>query len=303
MDATEDQESQKTSTTPLSNQRSSRSSTSKRRADASVRSKARSSDKSAKEASENDSKVDTDNSRSSSSTTETHKHKSKKRKKKSKDKIDGAFATSSTKGVSAVATAAMFPEFSPGPQLTITPSRAIDADSEDGDIRISGRIFTVIAVVVVIIGILFKHKDATTTAPCATASATSARAVSTTEASGDRVRTVTEASTSWTEAPSVSSVESPGSGFESGEPPMRPGHQRHTTGPRGLLTRERVGACPRLGDGGQKTAASGHDAGLVSRGTNNLLEWEILAAKADTVVMSPNVRLGVLGYLGRTSPA
>ncbi|KAL3242725.1 hypothetical protein MRX96_002494 [Rhipicephalus microplus] len=65
----------------------------------------------------------------------------------------------------------------------------------------------VIAVVVVIIGILFKHKDATTTAPCATASATSARAVSTTEASGDRVRTVTEASTSWTEAPSVSSVE------------------------------------------------------------------------------------------------
>ncbi|XP_075728970.1 uncharacterized protein LOC119164727 [Rhipicephalus microplus] len=68
-------------------------------------------------------------------------------------------------------------------------------------------VFTVIALVVVIIGILFKHKDATTTAPGATASATSALAVSTTEASGDRVRTVTEASTSWTEAPAVPSVE------------------------------------------------------------------------------------------------
>ncbi|KAH8033852.1 hypothetical protein HPB51_016624 [Rhipicephalus microplus] len=90
---------------------------------------------------------------------------------------------------------------------TDTTRHADAAGTEDGDIRISGRIFTVIAVVVVIIGILFKHKDATTTAPCATASATSARAVSTTEASGDRVRTVTEASTSWTEAPSVSSVE------------------------------------------------------------------------------------------------
>ncbi|KAL3214214.1 hypothetical protein MRX96_051506 [Rhipicephalus microplus] len=129
MDATEDHESQKTSTTPLSNQRSSRSSTSKRRADASVRPKARSIDKRSKEASENDSKVDTDNSRLSSSTTETHKHKSKKRKKKNKDKIEGAFATSSTTGVSAVATAAMFPEFSLGPQLTITPTPAIDADS------------------------------------------------------------------------------------------------------------------------------------------------------------------------------
>ncbi|KAH7964158.1 hypothetical protein HPB51_027603 [Rhipicephalus microplus] len=40
-----------------------------------------------------------------------------------------------------------------------------------------------------------------------------------------------------------------------------------------------------------------------SKGTNNLLEWEILAAEADAVMMSPNVRLGVLGYLSRTSPA
>ncbi|KAH6921506.1 hypothetical protein HPB50_001987 [Hyalomma asiaticum] len=40
-----------------------------------------------------------------------------------------------------------------------------------------------------------------------------------------------------------------------------------------------------------------------SRGTNNLPEWETLAAKANAVVMSPNVRLGVLGFLSRTSPA
>ncbi|XP_065292109.1 uncharacterized protein [Dermacentor albipictus] len=39
-----------------------------------------------------------------------------------------------------------------------------------------------------------------------------------------------------------------------------------------------------------------------SRGSNNLPEWEQLAAKAGAVVMSPNVRLGVLGFLGRTSP-
>ncbi|XP_072140681.1 acetylcholinesterase-like [Dermacentor andersoni] len=39
-----------------------------------------------------------------------------------------------------------------------------------------------------------------------------------------------------------------------------------------------------------------------SRGSNNVPEWEQLAAKAGAVVISPNVRLGVLGFLGRTSP-
>ncbi|KAL3254191.1 hypothetical protein MRX96_054290 [Rhipicephalus microplus] len=315
MDATEDQETQKTSTTPLSNRRSSRSSTSKRRADAIVRPKARSSDKRSKEASENDSKVDTDNSR----------------------------------------------------RMARFAYRAV--------------VFTVIALVVVIIAILFKHKDATTTAPGATASATSALAVSTTEANGDRVRTVTEASTSWTEAPAVRSVES--TTEASGdrvrtvteastswtEAPAVPSVEVNTTS--GTLKGgaedvhgvalhrwlgvpySRLGARSKRFTFAQPVKASSllaldskeasppcaqvindtllgredclrvnvwapaHDSATAakrplllamaqdwfSRGTNNLLEWEILAAKADAVVMSPNVRLGVLGYLGRTSPA
>nr|XP_037272834.1 acetylcholinesterase-like [Rhipicephalus microplus] len=285
MDATEDQESQKTSTTPLSNQRSSRSSTSKRRADASVRPKARSSDKRSKEASENDSKVDTDNSR----------------------------------------------------RMARFAYRAV--------------VFTVIALVVVIIAILFKHKDATTTAPGATASATSALAVSTTEANGDRVRTVTEASTSWTEAPAVPSVEvNTTSGILKGAavdvhgvalhhwlgvPYSRLGARSkrfafaQPVKARSILALDSKAASPPCAQVINDTLLGREDCLRVnvwapaqdsataakrplllamtqdwfSRGTNNLLEWEILAAKADAVVMSPNVRLGVLGYLGRTSPA
>ncbi|XP_037555120.1 acetylcholinesterase [Dermacentor silvarum] len=40
-----------------------------------------------------------------------------------------------------------------------------------------------------------------------------------------------------------------------------------------------------------------------SRGSNNLPEWEQLAARVGAVLMSPNVRLGVLGFLGHTSSA
>ncbi|KAL3198707.1 hypothetical protein MRX96_044316 [Rhipicephalus microplus] len=242
-------------------------------------------------------------------------------------------------------------------------------------------VFTVIALVVVIIGILFKHKDATTTAPGATASATSALAVSTTEASGDRVRTVTEASTSWTEVPAVPSVES--TTKASGDPvrtvteastswteaPAVPSVEVNTTS--GILKGAAVDVhgvalhrwlgvpYSRLGDRSKRFAfaqpvkassllaldskeasppcaqvindtllgredclrvnvwAPAQDSATAakrplllamtqdwfSKGTNNLLEWEILAAEADAVMMSPNVRLGVLGYLSRTSPA
>ncbi|KAH8030912.1 hypothetical protein HPB51_012301 [Rhipicephalus microplus] len=261
-------------------------------------------------------------------------------------------------------------------------------------------VFTVIALVVVIIAILFKHKDATTTAPGATASATSALAVSTTEANGDRVRTVTEASTSWTEAPAVPSVEvNTTSGILKGAavdvhgvalhhwlgvPYSRLGARSkrfafaQPVKARSILALDSKAASPPCAQVINDTLLGREDCLRVnvwapaqdsataakrplllamtqdwfSRGTNNLLEWEILAAKgtetvgaaeseatsayvrvwrtqgllehvardaeaisclirsrklsfsgADAVVMSPNVRLGVLGYLGRTSPA
>ncbi|XP_077497953.1 uncharacterized protein LOC144108643 [Amblyomma americanum] len=54
-------------------------------------------------------------------------------------------------------------------------------------------------------------------------------------------------------------------------------------------------------DGALRPLVLALTADWFSRGSNNVGEWEQLAAKGSLVVMSPNVRLGVLGFLGPRS--
>ncbi|XP_049276173.1 phenmedipham hydrolase-like [Rhipicephalus sanguineus] len=269
MDTTEKQTSEKISTSP-SSRRSSRSAGSKRRGDASISSKARSKDKRSRERSEIDSKVDTDKSGSSFSTTETHKHKSRKGKRKNKEKMDDAFGTSSTAGVTSAAT---FPEFSPGPNLTITPTPAIDVESVNTTVgKLKGasvdlygvKLHRWLGVPYSQLGVRSKRF-----AFAQPVKASSRIALDATEPSPPCAQVINDT----------------------------------------LLGREdclRVNVWAPAQDsanGAKRPLLLAMTQDWFSKGTNNLLEWERLAAKADAVVVSPNVRLGVLGYLGRTSPA
>ncbi|KAL1424486.1 hypothetical protein MTO96_020124 [Rhipicephalus appendiculatus] len=323
MDATEKQASQKTSTSQ-SSRRSGRNTPSTRRSDASPVSKARSKDKISKEGSENYSKVDTDNSRSSSSTLETtHKHKSKKGKRKNKDKMDDAFASSSVAGVSAVTSAAMFPEFSPGPHLTTTPTPAIDAESGSKPIPLLlHSLAQPTSIRAIVPGTQLdtqtrreRPKDAVTTASGAATTTSAPSAASNEVTSADVNTTMGKLKGGavdvygvnlhrWLGVP-YSQLGARSKRFAFAQPvnassvltldakePSPPCAQVINDT---LLGRE---DCLRV----NVWAPAQHSATAAKRPLLLAMTQDWFSA-ADAVVMSPNVRLGVLGYLGGTSTA